>query len=103
MSKEARFNIGDIVLHKKQGYRAVIIDIDPLFQASGRYNPQAIKRGFDERKPWYRLLVDESTQMTYVEEQLLLPDDSTRAIKNPGVDEFLKLDHGEYQSNVTHH
>lgn len=103
MDKEARFNIGDIVLHKKQGYRAVIIDIDPLFQASGRFNPQALKKGFADRKPWYRLLVDESTQMTYVEEQLLLPDASCHSINNPSVDDFLTLSHGEYQSIATHH
>ena len=41
--KVAKFNIGDQVVHQHQGYRGIIIDIDPLFQASGRYNPQAYK------------------------------------------------------------
>ncbi len=73
MSRLAKFNIGDVVLHKQQGYRAVIVDIDPLFQASGQYNPQAQKRAFAHQNPWYRLLVDKTSQMTYVEEPLLLP------------------------------
>ncbi|MDP3705748.1 MAG: heat shock protein HspQ [Legionellaceae bacterium] len=72
--KIAKFNIGDVVVHQRQGYRAVIIDIDPLFQASGRYNPQANKRSFSNQNPWYRLLVDESSQETYVEEPLLALD-----------------------------
>ena len=81
MNRLAKFNIGDVVLHKQQGYRAVIVDIDPLFQASGRYNPQAKKRAFAHQNPWYRLLVDKTSQMTYVEEPLLLPD--PEAAKHP--------------------
>jgi heat shock protein HspQ len=81
MNQSAKFNIGDVVLHKQQGYRAVIVDIDPLFQASGRYNPQACQREFAHKNPWYRLLVDKTSQMTYVEESLLLLD--MNALKTP--------------------
>ncbi|MDF1677888.1 MAG: heat shock protein HspQ [Legionellaceae bacterium] len=85
MHRLAKFNIGDVVLHKQQGYRAVIVDIDPLFQASGQYNPQAITRDFAHKNPWYRLLVDNSSQMTYVEESLLLadPEAKKRPVENP--------------------
>lgn len=81
----AKFNLGDVVLHKKQGYRAVIVDVDPLFHASGRYNPQTQKRTFAHQNPWYRLLVDETRQMTYVEEPLLLadPEMGKKHINNP--------------------
>lgn len=103
MDKKARFNIGDIVIHKRQGYRAVVVDIDPLFQASGRFNPQAIKRGFGKRDPWYRLLVDESSQMTYVEEHLLLPDINQQAISNPNVEQYLVLKKGHYHTNTRIH
>ncbi|WP_133129881.1 heat shock protein HspQ [Legionella yabuuchiae] len=103
MNKQARYNIGDLVIHKRQGYRAVVIDVDPLFQACGRYNPQAIKRGFETRDPWYRLLVDDSTQMTYVEEGLLLPDNSEQVINNPNVEAYLVVKKGQYQSNNKKH
>jgi heat shock protein HspQ len=84
MGQHAKFNIGDIVFHKKQGYRAVIVDIDPIFQASGQYNPRACQSAFAHQNPWYRLLVDESSQMAYVEEPLLLFDKKTqkKPIKN---------------------
>lgn len=98
MSKIAKFNIGDLVVHKKQGYRAVVVDVDPLFQASGRYNPQATKRDFAMRNPWYRLLVDNSNQMTYVEECLLAFDSSNKFIDNPQVDFYLEEHHGAYRS-----
>ena len=98
MSKVAKFNIGDLVVHKRQGYRAVVIDVDPLFQASGRYNPQACKRSFSTRNPWYRLLVDDSSQMTYVEECLLVFDISQQLIDNPKTENYLVKRRGTYHS-----
>ena len=98
MSPVAKFNIGDLVVHKRQGYRAVVIDVDPLFQASGRYNPQAEKRAFCKRHPWYRLLVDESSQMTYVEENLLMFDPNRQSIDNPKIAAYLEQRQGSYYS-----
>lgn len=103
MSGIAKFNIGDLVVHKRQGYRAVVIDVDPLFQASGRYNPQASKRDFAKRNPWYRLLVDDSNQMTYVEECLLAFDTSLQMIDNPEVEHYLENRQGAYHSIARGH
>ena len=97
MSKVAKFNIGDLVVHTRQGYRAVVVDVDPLFQASGRYNPQACKREFSKRNPWYRLLVDDSSQMTYVEECVLALDKSGQSIDNPNLDHYLVKRRGTYR------
>ncbi len=92
MTRLAKFNVGDIVFHKEQGYRAIIVDIDPLFQASGRYNPQACRRDFSQKRPWYRLLVDNSSQMTYVEEPLLQLDieGEEMSIDNPLLEDYEK-------------
>ncbi len=103
MEPLAKFNIGDVVVHTRQGYRAVIIDIDPIFQASGRYNPQAIKREFSHRNPWYRLLVDNSSQITYVEECLLTPDSSQQSVDNPNIDRYLVRCESGYRSNERGH
>ncbi len=85
MTKFAKFNIGDVVLHKQHGYRAVVVDVDPLFQASGRYNPQLLTRQFANNNPWYRLLVDETDHFAYVEEPFLKasPDERIDARDNP--------------------
>lgn len=103
MAKLAKFNIGDVVLHSRQGYRAVVIDIDPLFQASGHYNPQAAVRDFAIKNPWYRLLVDGSSQMTYVEECLLLPDGRGGLIDNPNIGLYLEQRDGQYCPNARRH
>lgn len=103
MIKQAKFNVGERVIHRQHQYRAVIIDVDPLFQASGQYNPQASKRAFAIRNPWYRLLVDESSQMTYVEECLLKADPSLRGINNPKVSYYLQEHAGHYRSSHQQH
>ena len=96
MDRVAQFNIGDLVIHKRSRYRAVVVDVDPLFQASGRYNPQAQKREFATRNPWYRLLVDDSSQMTYVEECMLIADPGKLPIDNPNVADYLREKEGHY-------
>lgn len=103
MFKVAKFRIGDVVVHQKQGYRGVIIDVDPIFQPSGRYNPQASKREFTTRHPWYRVLVDDSSQMTYVEENLLNLDSTHQSVNNPNLDYYLKHDQGIYRCILRGH
>jgi heat shock protein HspQ len=103
MNKIAQFNIGDLVIHKQHRYRAIIVDVDPLFQASGNYNPQALKREFATRNPWYRLLVDDSSQIAYVEECMLVADTSHLPINNPNIGFYLKKQGGQYRNaNSTH-
>ncbi len=103
MHKIAKFNIGDVVIHRRSRYRAVIVDIDPLFQASGHYNPQAPKREFATRNPWYRLLVDDSSQVTYVEENLLIADPCQEPISNPNAYQYFGDQEGAYHSTRIKH
>lgn len=101
----AKFNLGEVVLHKKQGYRALVVDIDPIFQASGRYNPQATTRTFAHQHPWYRLLVDDSSQITYVEEPHLMRDSNSAAkpFKNPLLTKYLEHNTTGYRPNKPFH
>ena len=97
--KLAKFNIGDQIVHHNHGYRGIIVDIDPLFQASGRYNPLAYRYPFTTRHPWYRILVDNSSQITYVEEPLLVKDHLPKKITNPQLGFYLIERNGRYQRN----
>lgn len=103
MNKIAKFNIGEVVIHRRTQYRAVIVDIDPLFQASGLYNPQAQKHEFATKNPWYRLLVDDSSQITYVEENMLMSDPSQEPITNPNIYHYFASEEGNYQSSRLKH
>lgn len=102
MNQIAKFNIGEVVIHKKQGYRAVIVDADPVFFASGKMNPQVFKRAFAQKNPWYRLLVDESNLMTYVEE-ICLETAFPVVINNPNVYLYLKRKNGQYVASYLTH
>lgn len=103
MNKIAKFNIGDLVIHRRSRYRAIVVDIDPLFQASGQYNPQAHKHDFATRHPWYRLLVDDSAQVTYVEENMLIADPCSDPITNPHIHHYLKGQEGDYSTACAQH
>ncbi|MFI4962407.1 MAG: heat shock protein HspQ [Legionellales bacterium] len=103
MHKIAKFNIGDLVIHTRSQYRAIVVDIDPMFQASGTYNPQADKHAFATRNPWYRLLVDDSSQVTYVEECMLIADTSQIPINNPNIGHYLRGHEGSYHSANAKH
>lgn len=103
MTINAKFNIGDVVIHRRSRYRAIVVDVDPLFQASGRYNPQAHKHAFATRNPWYRLLVDDTNQMTYVEENLLMEDPYQAPINNPQIGQYLVGNEGMYQTASAKH
>lgn len=98
MERTAKFKPGDIVRHTRLGYRAIIIDIDAQFQASGKLNPRAAKHDFANRYPWYRLLVDQSQQTTYVEECHLVEDNNDDLIHNPKIYEYLVEEKGRYIS-----
>lgn len=103
MNKIAKFNIGDFVIHIKQGYHAVIVDADPIFRASGRFNPQSLTREFSTKTTWYRLLVDDSNLVTYVEEAALRTDEQHQHINNPHVAGFLTHRAGHYESLCKKH
>lgn len=102
MERKAKYNIGDVVLHKRQGYRALVIDIDTNFQSSG-YSPRNSEKEFALKNPWYRLLVDSTSHMTYVEECLLIRDLSGKEIDNPNIDLYLTGKHGKYNTINKHH
>lgn len=101
--KQAKFNIGEIVIHTKQRYTAIIIDIDPIFQASSVYNPLVKKYKFATENLWYRLLVNNSSQETYVKESLLVKNISKATIKNPNIHHHLKIRNGEYCIKKSRH
>lgn len=101
--KRAKFNIGEVVIHKNQRYKAIVIDIDPIFQASKIYNPLVNKYKFATENLWYRLLVNNSTLETYVKESLLVKDFAKDIIKNPNINQHLKIKNGIYCSIKSRH
>ncbi len=92
----AQYRIGQIVKHSKQDYRGVIIDVDYSFQPQGVHSPITIKKNISTEHPWYRVLVDNTSHITYVKETLLELDEDNFPICHPELHQYLKECKGGY-------
>jgi heat shock protein HspQ len=92
---EAKFRIGDTVRHRLFPFRGVIFDVDPEFANTEEWY-QAIPEDIRPRKdqPYYHLFAenDESHYVAYVSEGNLLPDDSSRPVNHPEIEEWFDVD-----------
>ena len=93
----AKFFVGQVVHHKKFDYRGVIVDVDPEFQGSEHwYDSVAISRP-PKNKPWYKVLVDDSDQQTYVAERHLEGDPLGMPVQHPYLLQFFdRFENGVY-------
>lgn len=97
---KAKFNIGQVVRHRKFPFRGVVFDIDPIFANSDEWW-EAIPEDTRPKKeqPFYHLLAEneESYYVAYVSEQNLLADESGAPVEHPEVSSmFGPHDHGQY-------
>lgn len=100
---KAEFHIGQLVHHRLFDYRGVIVDVDPIFQGSDEWYEEVARSRPPKDKPWYRVLVDESEQETYVAERNLEPDGSRDPIRHPRLDEFFSgIEGGTYRPVTPH-
>jgi heat shock protein HspQ len=97
MQESAKFAVGQTVRHLRFGYRGVVVDVDPDFQLSDDWYDQVARSRPPKDKPWYHVLVDEASHMTYVAERHLEADDSGEPVRHPAVDQvFDRFENGAY-------
>ena len=105
ISRNAKFQIGQVVKHRLFPFRGVIFDVDPTFDNSEEWwlsIPEHIRPHKDQ--PYYHLLAEnaETTYEAYVSEQNLLPDESGEPVHHPNVqDYFGELDGAFYRHKST--
>ena len=88
ISRNIKFHLGQIIEHKKFGYRGVIYDVDAEFSGTEDWYEQVAKSQPPKDEPWYHVLVDGSDATTYVAEQNILTADNTEEISHPLVDVY---------------
>jgi len=93
------FEPGEIVRHKRYGYRGIIVDIDPNCDATDNwYYSNQTQPNRDQS--WMHLLVHGSDQVTYVAESNLIEDNSEESIVHPLLTHFFtKEENGQYFRN----
>lgn len=87
-AKTARFSVGDLVHHQLFDYRGVVVDVDSEFCGSEQWYDTVARTKPPKDQPWYRVLVDESDQQTYVAQRNLGAEPDPRPIRHPLVDVY---------------
>lgn len=99
---KAGFNIGDVIVHRDQNFRGVIVDVDADFQGSDDWYDQYTTNEPSKDSPWYHVLVDEEGSMAYVSEQNIYEDSSDMEVDHPMVDDiFADFKAGHYMPRQT--
>ena len=93
VDSQVKFRVGQIVVHKKYGYRGVIVDLD--LQSNKKTKDMYIGS-----QPWYRVLVHNSNQNTYIPQCNIMVDYQLQEVINPLVSYFFDGFHdGIYHRN----
>jgi heat shock protein HspQ len=78
---------GDIIKHKKYGYRGVIVHHDSNFKGEDEWYLSNQSEP-SKHQPWYFVLVDEILQVTYVAESNLTLDQCEKQVDHPMINLF---------------
>jgi len=85
---EADFSVGQLVQHRKFGYRGVIIDVDSRFLGSGGGDRNIAPSKPPRDRPWYHVLIDGAAQRSYVAERNLEPDTEGGPVNHPDISDY---------------
>jgi heat shock protein HspQ len=90
---------GQLIRHRRYGYRGVIVDVDPQCLASEQWY-QNNKTQPNRDQPWYHVLIDGSGGATYPAQDSLEPDPSGLPVDHPLIAQFFDGFHdGRYLRN----
>jgi len=96
----AKYNLGQVVRHRKHPFRGVVFDVDPKFANTEEWYeaiPEESRPVKDQ--PFYHLLAenDQTYYVAYVSEQNLIADYSGEPVNHPDLPEmFDQFDGGTY-------
>jgi heat shock protein HspQ len=100
-TKSADFCVGELVHHKLFDYRGVIVDVDPQFMLSEEWYEAVARSRPPKDEPWYRVLVHNTSDETYVAERNLESDVSGEPIHHPLVMKcFARFSDGRYVNDA---
>ncbi len=98
-TRDAKYQIGQVVRHRLFDFRGVVFDVDPVFANSDEWY-EAIPEEVRPRKdqPYYHLFAEnERTHyVAYVSEQNLAPDETMMRVGHPDIPKMFELTDGGY-------
>ncbi len=84
------FAVGDIVRHRKFGYRGVVYGVDATFSLSEEWYDTVARSRPPKDQPWYHVLVDRAVHTTYVAERHLAASGDLAQIDHPLLGEYFE-------------
>jgi heat shock protein HspQ len=94
VSSDPQFQPGQLVRHKRYGYRGVVVDFDAVCEASDEWY-RSNQTQPDRNQPWYHVLVHGAAITTYAAQTSLEEDPSGLPVEHPLVDQFFSEFTGE--------
>jgi len=79
----AQFAPGQVVRHRRFGYRGLIFDVDAVFSQSPEWYEIMAETHPPKDRPWYHVLVDGEKHTTYVAEENLMECFETESFEHP--------------------
>jgi len=99
--QRAKYNIGQVVRHRRHPFRGVVFDVDPEFNNTEEWYEAIPEDSRPAKKqPYYHLLAEneQSFYVAYVSEQNLIADYSGEPVEHPDVpDLFGAFEDGSYE------
>ena len=80
--RRSKFKRGQLVRHKRYGYRGVVVDFDLKCLADEKWY-QSNQTQPDRNRPWYHVLVHGSASTTYAAEENLRADTRPESVEHP--------------------
>lgn len=82
------FEVGQLVAHKRYGYRGVVVHVDLRCMADEQWY-QSNQTQPPRSQPWYHVLVHErGGSVTYAAQTSLDPDGNAEPVEHPLIDTF---------------
>ena len=81
------FEPGQLVCHRRYGYRGVVVDRDESCKAGDEWYSKSQTQP-DRNQPWYHVLVNGSSTCTYAASENLVADSSGLPIEHPLLPHF---------------
>lgn len=93
-TREAKYQIGQVLRHRLFDFRGVVFDVDPIFANTDEWYeaiPEEVRPSKDQ--PYYHLFAEnERTHyVAYVSEQNLVPDEDDTRVSHPDIAKMFEL------------
>lgn len=100
LTSRAKYNLGQVVRHRKHPFRGVVFDVDAIFANTEEwYDAIPADSRPKKEQPYYHLLAEneQSYYVAYVSEQNLVADDDGGPVGHPDLDDlFGPFEDGAY-------